>query len=131
MPLENTDFTQNQDFKELEREINAAANEMRTRQSRTAARNARNTSGKTSYDEVLDKINNYGNKTAGALGTIGSIAAGVSGVIQGFEKNGQNNASNIRPINDIQVGVETSTFKAIGILLVILLLGVLIIKKSK
>lgn len=130
MPLENTDFTQNQDFKELEREINAAANEMRNRQSRTAARNARNTSGKTSYDEVLDKINNYGDKTAGALGTIGSIAAGIGGVIQGF-KNGQNNAANVRPINDIQVGVETSTFKGIGILLVILLVGALIVKKSK
>lgn len=130
MPLENIDFTQNQDFKELEQEINAAANEMKTQQSRAAARNARNSSGKTSYDEVLDKINNYGGKTAGVLGTLGAVAAGIGGVVQGF-KNGQNNATNVRPINDIQVGVETSTFKGIGILLVILLLGALIIKKSK
>lgn len=115
-------------FEALQAEIQAAAAEQQS--SRTAARNARSSSGKTSYDDVLDKINNYGGKTADVLGTLGAVAAGIGGVVQGF-KNGQNNASNVRPINDIQVGVETSTFKGIGILLVILLVGALIVKKSK
>lgn len=115
-------------FEALQAELKAAAAERQS--SRAAARNARASSGKTSYDDVLDKINNYGDKTAGVLGTLGAVAAGVGGVVQGF-KNGQNNAANIRPINDIQVGVETSTFKGIGILLVILLVGALIVKKSK
>lgn len=115
-------------FDALQAELKAAAAEQQS--SRAAARNARASSGKTSYDDVLDKINNYGDKAAGVMGTLGAVAAGIGGVVQGF-KNGQNNAENIRPINDIQVGLEESTFKGFGILLVILLVGALIVKKSK
>lgn len=130
MPLENTDFTQNEDYKALEQEINAAANEMRANQSRAAARNARNTSGQTSYDEVLDKISNWGDKTSSAIGSITGVAGGVAatiGNIVGNVRNGYNNA-NARPINDIKV--ESDSLKTFGVLLVILAV-IFVFKKNK
>lgn len=130
MPLDNINFTENQDFQALEQDINAAANEMRTRQSSAAARNARNTSGKTSYDEVLDKISNWGDKTSGALASIGGVAGGVAatiGNIVGNVRNGYNNA-NARPINDIKV--ESDSLKTFGVLLVILAV-IFVFKKNK